>query len=345
MPANVETMAYTEARGLPWHGEGRMIKSLASAEQMIVEAGLDWHVECEPIVTAAGEPIDFKRAVVRQSDRSVLGVVGMGYQPVQNADAFDFADGIVASNGNHYETAGSLDGGRTIFVSIDLSGVEPIKIDGDSDFNTFLLLSNAHDGSKALRATVTPVRVVCQNTLNLAFRGSKNVFTVRHSGDIKSKMQAAQTALGISADYMRRFEQIAQSFIDLKVSDARAEKIVRDAFGMRESTEDKPDQKWFTEHHATKALELMKSSADLAPFSGTGWAVLNAVAEYVDHDRTYGKSTDREALDVKMTSILWGNGADVLNRTAALLDPKSKIMENRVMRSAARTATRVAVNV
>lgn len=345
MPANVESMAFTAERGVPWHGEGRMIDSLATAGEMIEASGLDWEVALEPIALATGEQIDFKQAVVRQTDRSVLGVIGMGYKPVQNAEAFDFADALVADDGNKYETAGSLDGGKTIFLSVDLSAVEPIKVAGDSEFKTFLLLSNAHDGSKALRVTVTPVRVVCQNTLNLAFRGSKNVFTIRHTGDVQSKMTAARDALDISIDYMRRFESVAASLVDLTITDARAEKVVRDAFQMRESTEDTPDSKWHTEHHATKALDLLSSSADLAPFKGTGWGVLNAVAEYVDHERQYGKGTERDMFDVKMTSILWGNGADVLNRTAVLLDPKiAKQMSPLAVRKAQRVASRVKVN-
>lgn len=348
-PANVESLAYTEARGVPWHGEGRMIKSLASAKKMLSAADLDWSVALEPIMTAAGEPIDFKQAVVRTSDRSVLGVLGMGYKPVQNVEAFDFADEIVASKGNHYETAGSLDGGRTIFLSIDLGAVEPIKIDGDkSKFDTFLLLSNSHDGSKALRATITPVRVVCQNTLNLAFRGAKGVFTVRHTGDVKSKLEAARAALGVSIDYMRRFEAVAASLMATKITDARAEKIVRDAFQMRESTEDEATKdapsEWFVKHAATQVLDTYENADDLAPFKGTGWGLLNAAAQYVDHDKTYGKGTDREALDVKMTSILWGAGAQAVNRVAVLCDPKiAKIMHPLAVRSAVRVAKRVAV--
>lgn len=297
-------------------------------------------------VTDLVEEHDFKPAQFRDPDRSVLGVVGMGYQPVQNADAFDFADAIVADTGNHFETAGSLDGGKTTFISLDLDAVDPIKVGGDeSDFKSFLLLSNSHDGSKSLRATITPVRVVCQNTLNLAFAGAKGVFNIRHSGDIATKMQAARTALDISIDYLRRFENVANALMALTVSDERAEKVVRDAFQMRETTEETPDSEWYVKHHATRALDILTTSDDLDPFKNTGWGVVNAVAEYIDHDRTYGKATDREALDVKMTSLLWGNGADVLNRTVAMLDPKiAKMMDRGVVRQAARVASRVKVS-
>jgi phage/plasmid-like protein (TIGR03299 family) len=343
MPANVETLAYTSARGVPWHGLGTPVDGLMTATEAIDKAGLGWTVECEPIQTAAGEPIDFKRAVIRQSDRAILGVVGMGYQPVQNDAAFDFADAIVADTGSHYETAGSLDGGRTVFLSMELSGVDPITVAGDSDVNTFLLLSNAHDGSKALRVTVTPVRVVCQNTLNFAFAGSKGIFNIRHTGKVDSKLEAARDALGIAVDYMRRFEKVASALQELKVTDTRAVAVMRDVFGMSEDVEDSTDSVRFTGHHATVAFEAYKSTPDLTDWLGTGWGVVNAVAQYVDHDRTYGKGTDRQALDVKATQVLWGGGAGILNRTVALLDPKlAKLMDKQVVRGAASMATRVA---
>jgi phage/plasmid-like protein (TIGR03299 family) len=341
MPASVETLAYVKARGVPWHGLGTPVETLMNSAEAIKASGLDWTVDCEPIQTAAGEPIDFKRAVVRQSDRKVLGVVGTNYQPVQNADAFDFADGIVADTGSHFETAGALDGGRTVFLSMELNGVEPIKVHGDSPVDTFLVLSNTHDGTKAVRATVTPVRVVCKNTLNFAFAGSKGIFNVRHSGDVKSKMNAARDALGITVDYMRRFENVAAALQDLTVNEDRAEAVIRDVFAMSEDLEGATDSKRFANHPATRTMEIYGSAPDLKAFYGTGWGVVNAVAEYVDHDRSYGRATDREALDVKATQVLWGSSQDTLNRTVALLDPTiAKMMDRKVATAAAKVASR-----
>lgn len=341
MPDLVETMAYTVERGVPWHGKGNGVSGLQTAEEMLKASGLDWEVSLVPLQTITGLAIDSKVAVVRETDAKVLGVVGNVYKPVQNLQGFEFANGLVADTGNIFETAGSLDEGRTIFLSVDLSGVEPIRIDGDSTFDTYLVISNTHDGTKALRGTVTPVRTVCWNTLNLAFGGAKNVFTIRHSGDIAGKMEQARKALNISIDYMRRFEETAQKFIDKKVTEAEAEAIIRDAFLMPKSVEENVDTKWYGNHHSTKAIEVLNTTADLKPFRDTGWGVLNAVAEYVDHDRTYGKIADRDALDVKATSILWGESNDVLNRTAALILPDT--MQSKIVAEARKTAKRVKV--
>jgi len=347
MPAEVETLAYTAERGVPWHGLGTPVDGLMTAEEALAASGLDWEVRPEPIMTVAGEPIPMKRAIVRQSDRRVLGVVGNQYVPVQNREAFSFADAIVAdSDSNKYETAGALDDGRTIFLSMDLGAVEPIRVAGDpTDFETYLVLSNAHDGTKALRATITPVRVVCMNTLNLAFRGSTGVFSVRHSGDIESKMKAAQQALSITVDYLRRFEQVAEELLAKQVSDKRALAIYRDAFEMAPTTEEKGEEsEWYVQHAAQRVFETYQTSETVDPIRGTGWGVLNAAAEFVDHDRVYGKGTKRSPGDVKMDSLLWGEGHDVLNRLVPLISATvGADMSLTVRKDAARKSNRVAV--
>lgn len=349
MPALVESMAYNAERGVPWHGLGTAVEGLMTQADAIAAAGLDWEVQPEPIQTAAGEAIDFKRAIVRQSDRRILGVVGNQYKPVQNAEAFDFADGIVAdSESNKYETAGSLDDGRTIFLTIDLGAVQPIKVAGDpTDFETYLVLSNAHDGTKSLRVTISPVRVVCSNTLNLAFSGSnRGVFNIRHSGDIESKMKAAQTALGITVDYLRRFEDVAAMLMETPVDDAKALKVYRDAFAMSAAIEEAgEDSERFANHNAERAFETYMTADDLEPIRGTGWGVLNGVADFIDHERVYGKGTKRDAADVKMSSLVWGDGRDILNRTVPLISAKaSKAMSMTARKEADKVSSRVKVS-
>lgn len=349
MPALVETMAYNAERGVPWHGLGTAVDGLMTQAEAIAAAELDWEVKPEPIQTVTGDPIPFKRAIVRQSDRRVLGVVGNQYVPVQNREAFDFADGIVAdAESNKYETAGSLDDGKTVFLTIDLGAVQPIRVDGDpTKYETYLVLSNAHDGSKSLRATITPVRVVCSNTLNLAFSGTnRGVFNIRHSGNIEAKMQAAQQALGITVDYLRRFEDVAALLMETKVADDRALTIYRDAFAMSAAIEEAgEDSERFANHNAERAFETYLTAPDLDPIRGTGWGVLNGVSDFIDHEREYGKGTKRAAGDVKMSSLVWGDGRDILNRTVPLISAKaSKAMSMTARKEAAKYASRIKVS-
>ena len=325
MPAEVEAMAYNIERGVPWHGLGVPVEGLMTAEEAIEKAGLDWTVSPYPISDEFGVIPD-KVANRRSTDHAYLGTVGKGFERVQNRDAFTFANALVAENEGKalYDTAGSLTTGRTVFLSMDLTAVAPINI-ADEKFQTFLLLSNSHDGSKALRASITPVRVVCMNTLNAAIAGASATFAIRHSGNIDAKMQAAREALGLTIDYIARFEEVAAEAIKVKVTDDKAEKVLRRVFRMSEKTAERGEGKTFEDHAAVRALDIYQTADDLAPFRGTAWGVVNAVAEYVDHDRQYGaaKSKAERAADLRMTALLWGNGQQAVTNTLGLLVPKA----------------------
>jgi len=337
---------------MPWIGHGENIKvvdsGLMTAKEVIEAAGLGWKTLKVPVQTTpvlrgyTNTPIAIpeKYAIVRDDTFTPLGIVGEKYVEVYNETAFDFANGIVASDGNQYLAAGQTDEGRQVFIVIDLAGVEPISIAGDPGFKTYLILRTSHDGSCALSGMVTPVRLRCRNMLNLATSQAISRFSIRHSGDINSKMTAARNALGISVDYMRRFEEVANRLIDTPVDDDKALAIFRDAFAMKDSIEEKgEDSDRYNNHAATRTFDRYLDAADLADFRGTGWGVVNAVAEFIDHDKTYGKGADRDALDIKTTSVLWGQGANILNRTLALTAPD--LADARTRRSAVRFRNRV----
>jgi len=314
MPAAVETMAYVTSRGLPWHREGNGIPELATAGEMLDAAGLNWSVNKVPVVTvngAASVTIPNKVATVRSTDGAVLGIVGPNYRVFDNADAFAFADAIVADNGNHYETAGSLYGGSTVFLSMELNSVK-VRVNGEAkdadEFKTFLLISNSHDGSKALQATITPVRVVCANTLNMALGSAKASFKVRHSGDLAAKMNAARDALGVTVDYMARFEQVANDLMARRLPDNRVEPLMLKVFPRKADASDG----WVERSAAKVATDLYFASSNLDPIRGTGWAFVNAVAEYVDHEVQYA---GRDAFDTRANAILWGRGLAAKQRS------------------------------
>jgi hypothetical protein len=156
-------------------------------------------------------------------------------------------------------------------------------------------------------------------------------------------MLAARNALGISVDYMRRFETVAERLIDTRVTDDHALKVFRDAFAMKDTVEAKgSDSDRFANHAATQVMDTYTDAVDLADFRGTAWGVVNAVAEYVDHDKQYGKGSTRSAADVRTSSVLWGQSASVVNRTVALINPDAAdLMDARTVRAASRYANRV----
>lgn len=311
----VETMAFVEDRGLPWWTDGsdprgRGLDRLQTAAEMVVASGLNWDVIKNPITTRFdGMEIisNDKVATVRNTDGAWLGTVGPKYQVVQNAEAFAFADSLVDDGQAKYETAGSLRGGRLVFLSMELSHLE-LTLDGehpDGTVKTYLLLSNTHDGSRSLEADITKVRVVCQNTLNMAIKGANRRFRIRHSGSIDGKLAAARQALGIAFNYDDAFAKAAKALLAKKVTDDQVRKILSTVvwpIDIDTATEGRIES-----HPATLAFEDYLKSDNLDPIRGTAWGAFNAVAEFIDHGQDYRGRKD-SAADVRANSILWGTG-------------------------------------
>lgn len=313
MPAQVETMAWVGDRGLPWwvgtSEDVARIKSelegLQTGAEMRVAAGLDWKVELQPIQTAGGIVIPDKYAVVRDLDASPLGVVGKAYKPVQNDELDAWGDALVDSGEAKYETAGALRGGRTVFLSMELNHLE-INVGGgkvDEAIKTFLLLTNTHDGTKSLEAAIACIRVVCANTLNMALRSASASFRLRHVGAMGGKIAAAREALGISFRYANELKALGDKLIMEKVVEDQVWDILSKAVWP-------VDPEWsetrLDNSLATGAMELYKTSPNLDNIRGTKWGVLQAVAEFADHEAAFKGRGSSSAEDVRANSILWG---------------------------------------
>ena len=196
MAADVETMFYTREK--PWHGLGTRVEGAPSSGDALRFAGLDWRVVQEPIRTESGEAIPGWKANVRDSDRRVLGVVTDRYRIIQNSEAFAFTDALLGS-GVRYETAGSLQGGRKVWL---LARLPREYIISGERISPYLVFSNTHDGSGAVRVALTPIRVVCNNTLNLALASAARSWSMVHTGDIRGKVREAEDTLFRAEEYM-----------------------------------------------------------------------------------------------------------------------------------------------
>ena len=206
MAANVESMFYV--RKAPWHGLGTRVMEAPDSKGALELAGLNWKVLQEPIYTTEGEPICGYKANIRDSDRKVLGVVSDRYKIVQNQEAFAFTDELLGE-GVRYETAGSLQGGKRVWL---LARLPHEYIISGERITPYLVFFNSHDGSGAIKAALTPIRVVCQNTLNLALSTARRSWSMIHTGDIQGKMQEARDTLFMAEKYMdslgREFETL-----------------------------------------------------------------------------------------------------------------------------------------
>lgn len=218
MPANVESMFYV--RETPWHGLGTKVMEAPDSEGALIAAGLNWNVIQEPIFTGENEPIRGYKANIRDSDRRVLGVVTDRYKVIQNHEAFAFTDELLGQ-GVRYETAGSLQDGKKVWL---LAHMPHEYIISGERISPYLLFSNTHDGSGAIKVALTPIRVVCNNTLNLALSTAKRSWSMVHTGDIRSKMQEARDTLFMAERYM---DELGKEFEALRLKKLSDQKVMQ----------------------------------------------------------------------------------------------------------------------
>lgn len=278
----VETMMYNSERGLPWHGLGNGVTGARTAKQAIVDAGLDWEVELRDVFVQAKKGhvvLPGHHAVTRTSDDRVLGVVKSRYTPFQNRDAFEFADNLVDSDEAKYDTAGSLRGGRVVFLSMEVP--KHIMVGGEDGHKMYLLLRTSHDGTTAIGVYVVMIRAVCMNTVTFAISGAKYRWAMPHVSTLEGKLQEARETLALSFDYADAFQAEAERLMKAKVSDDKAVDILETVLPDRPKTEEKIEE----------IMELLRGS-DTNGYHGTGWGLVNALTEYHEHKRP---GTQKEA--------------------------------------------------
>ena len=275
MAAEIETMFYTREK--PWHGIGTMVRQAPTSEEALRLAGLDWTVRQEPVYTEYGDVIQGYRANVRDRDRKVLGVVTDRYRVVQNSDAFAFTDSLLG-NGVRYETAGALQDGRRVWL---LARMPQEYIISGEHIAPYLVFSNAHDGSGAVKVSVTPVRVVCNNTLNLALRTANRSWSMVHTGDTKEKMQEAADTLFHAEKYMtelgREFDELRQ----IRVSDHDVKDLIENLLPLEKNATD--IQKKNTERQRADMLARYMEAPDLKSVGKNAYRFINAVSDFATH--------------------------------------------------------------
>lgn len=227
MAHEIESMA--SVREVPWHGLGTVVEDKMTAVEALAAAGLDWRVNKVPYFTEGGAPdvyeIDDQHfAVKRTTDHKIIGAVGGDYHVLQNHEAFDFMDDLVDSGEAKYETAGSLRGGKWIFLTMKMP--EHVLIAGEDAVDMHLVLLNSHDGSKAITGMVTPVRVVCMNTLNAALAGTKRKWSVRHLSTLQGKLMEARKQLELTFEYANAFRESMDILSQQKFTDSDYEQLV-----------------------------------------------------------------------------------------------------------------------
>lgn len=284
MAANVESMFYV--RETPWHGLGTKVLEAPASKDALQLAGLNWRVMQEPIYTAMEELVDGYKANVRDSDRKVLGVVTDRYRVIQNDEAFAFTDELLGA-GVKYETAGSLQGGRKVWL---LAHMPHEYIISGERISPYLLFSNTHDGSGAIKVALTPIRVVCQNTLNLALASAKRSWSMIHTGDIREKMQEAKNTLLLAEKYMDELGKEFESLRMKKLTDKQVMEYIEILLPVEDGST--PQQ----EKNMKRLREDMKiryfDAPDLQGVGKNAYRFVNAVSDFATHAEPLRKTAN-----------------------------------------------------
>jgi phage/plasmid-like protein (TIGR03299 family) len=270
------------------HNDGQS----ASAEETMVKADLNWDVAVEPMrLSLDGKSVPEHFAVVRQDNRNVLGIVSGKYSPLQNRDAFKAFDGVVGAGRAKYQTAGSFDGGKTVWALLSLPGAMIVK--GD-EIRKFGLISNGHDGGSAVKGGPTSVRVICRNTLNLALSEKENFVSVRHTGDIEARVREAFRLIGVLEERHAEMEAFFNALAERPLFGENLQNVVYTLFPSPVGEEPSTRLK----NIRSKVFERIEAGRgqDNPAIRGTAWAAFNGIVEYLDHDRVVkGDEADAEA--------------------------------------------------
>ena len=288
-------------RGAPaWHNLANVLfdeDAHVTTADMLSSAKLNnWDVRLQPLVIPDGYRSNANNQMVIRTNpfdggTDVLSVVGDRYKVFQNEELFAFGDGVL-DGGAAWESAGSIKDGKVVFGSLVVPREFVLDPDGANDVTkTYLLVTTSHDGSAAIQANITPVRVVCQNTLNMAIRGSKQSFKIRHTATVAGRVDEARRVLGLTFNHMDAFENEARALFETAIDDKKFNEIITTLYPKPEDGSAKVSlTKW--ENKIDILNDLYHNSPTNANIKGTAWGVFQAMTERLDYYRFARKGTN-----------------------------------------------------
>ena len=328
--------AFFSVQEKAWHGLGHIVQDYPTSSEAIKFAGLDFFVEKRPLFSKSKEredgagadliTLDSNFATFREDTNQFFGIVGSKYEVVQNSTAFSFFDSLLTGNsGIQYETAGALGNGEKIFITAKMP--DTIKISSNDQIEKYIFLTTTHDGSGSIMAAFTPIRIVCNNTLNMALRNHSNAVFIKHTANAEQKLQEAARIISITETTSQQLETLFKKWARLRITDVELKKLIALAMA--------PNKEVFTAivegdkifdfssqyknicedvfaYSQTSETQLMPTTA------GTLFGAYNAITGYYQNVKEY------KTADAKLNSIMFGTGLD---RTKSAFDVCMKANE------------------
>lgn len=280
------------ARATSWSNIGKDVSSCRDLNHVLTASGLDYEVTKKPVFAQVGgdkptfNPIPNRFVTTRSNDGHMYDVVSDKFQIVQNRDAFDFVNYM--GDGLTFEKAGETANGMVYIIG----KLPQVNILGDA-FTPHVIFRNGFSGKVKITAAICPLRVVCQNQFNFAFKNTQNAVTIRHVGNAEAKLQDAREVLKLSADYMAEINAMANQYVGVKLTHDQLEKVVDQMF----PTANIESMNSFKRHQleaARAAFVSAYNADDNGNFRGTAWGLINAYTDYITHKVPMGKSETKE---------------------------------------------------
>lgn len=310
-------LATFDSRKSYFNDIGTQITGTQKTAEALKISGLDYQVEKKEIYLADGTLVKDKFATVRKDTNDILGVVGRNFNIVQNQQAFSFIDEIIGNGGADFETAGVIDNGRGAFV---LAKTDPIQI-LDDPFDPYILFSNYHDGSGALKVMFTPIRVWCQNCLAVASKQASLKLSIKHSNQVMSKLQTASVVMKNHAVYIEDVKKDAEI---LAVTPFTREQFEDSLYKLIPTKEDATNTILSRAEDARVELLRAYDQADLQNFNNSAWKALQAVSDYASH---YLPKRDTNNPLIYMQRVQNGEIAAMLGLMIAIVAAKNPALK------------------
>lgn len=287
-----------------WQNIGTKVNG-KTAEEILLQAGLDYEVIKEKVYTSNGIEIPNAMVTRNANNGEIFGIVSDKYEVIQNKDAFDFVDYMVENNGLELKKAGQTKSGM-IYIIASMPNIKVLE----DEVKPYVIFQNSFNGSTQLKAAIAPLRIICQNQFHIAFKGNNNQISIRHSKTAHDKLLVAKQIFSRSNCYMTNFKELAEELAEIKINNKKIEKIVESIIPIKENCSERVKNKAIEERE--KLLSIYKHTDDIQNYNGTGWGIMNAYTDYVTHKNVKNTVNADENKFIRLLNSNMSNVIDII---------------------------------
>ena len=294
-------------RTATWTNIGSDIRKASTVQEALELSGLNYTVEKVPVYLDNGLQVPGAFCTKREDSDITYGVVGSQFEIVQNIEGFDFINNMIPE-GLKFLKAG--ENKKFIYIIAQLPSIDVL---GD-EVAPHIIFQNSHSGSTTLKATIAPLRIVCENQFNMTFKKANNKISLRHTKSIKGRLHTAQEVLIQSSEYLSEFQKSALLMAQKKVSKSQVDDLMDKIFYIKE--EFTPTQVRRVEEKRDRFLQAYQAE-DNQNFIGTQWGLVNAYTDFVTH-KELRKDTPQALENHFIKSTLKGSINDFVREVSRL---------------------------